>query len=196
MRPSTLLVVGLGMLVPAGAAAQDTSRGSAAFSYVLMHDSDVDGTFPKGWLGAVAGRISKSVDIVAEIGQSSKTLTEEFSGARATLRLLNYGAGLRFVRRSSARAMPFAQVVVGGARASAGIESCGAFLTPSDCDDARDLSPSANGFALQPGGGVDLALSRRVGLRLQSDYRYIRVEEENLHEFRFATGVVFRFGGL
>jgi Outer membrane protein beta-barrel domain len=189
------LVVGVVLLGPTAAAAQDTSNGNVAFSYVLLKDSDVDGTFPKGWLGAVSGRISKSVDIVAEVGQSSKSASEPVSGARATLRLLNYGAGPRFVSRASAHAVPFAQVLVGGARASAGIDSCGTLLTPSQCADVRGVDSATNGFALQPGGGADIALSRRVGVRLQSDYRYIRIEGENLHEVRFATGVVVRFGG-
>ena len=45
------------------------------------------------------------------------------------------------------------------------------------------------------GGGVDYEINRRFSIRIaQLDYEYSRVEELNHHSFRFATGVVIKFG--
>jgi hypothetical protein len=46
-------------------------------------------------------------------------------------------------------------------------------------------------FAWQPGGGVDIAVTRVIALRLQGDLRLIQ-SGGTIKEFRFASGVVFR----
>jgi opacity protein-like surface antigen len=51
------------------------------------------------------------------------------------------------------------------------------------------------GFGLGLGGGVDYDLNSRFSLRLaQLDYEYSRVDDLNHNNFRFATGVVIKFG--
>ena len=59
---------------------------------------------------------------------------------------------------------------------------------------ALGISRSTTAFAVQPGGGVDIAVRRNVAIRLQGDYRALRDEGETFGEFRFAAGVVFGFG--
>ena len=51
------------------------------------------------------------------------------------------------------------------------------------------------GFGLGLGGGLDYDLSSRVSLRFaQLDYEYSRVVDLNHNNFRFAAGVVIKFG--
>lgn len=51
------------------------------------------------------------------------------------------------------------------------------------------------GFGLTLGGGLDYDLNSRFSLRFaQLDYEYSRVEDLNHNNFRFATGVVIKFG--
>ncbi len=55
---------------------------------------------------------------------------------------------------------------------------------------------TSSGFASQIGGGVDVKLSRVVGLRAgQLDYMLTRFADRSQHNFRFSAGFVFRFGG-
>jgi hypothetical protein len=51
------------------------------------------------------------------------------------------------------------------------------------------------GFGLGLGGGLDYDLNRRFSIRVaQLDYEYSYVESSNHHNFRFATGIVIKFG--
>jgi opacity protein-like surface antigen len=51
------------------------------------------------------------------------------------------------------------------------------------------------GFGLTLGGGLDYDLNRRFSIRIaQLDYEYGRVDDLNHNNFRFATGVVIKFG--
>jgi hypothetical protein len=53
-----------------------------------------------------------------------------------------------------------------------------------------------NLFALQPGGGVGVLLTERVGVRVAADYRALFDfgEDSILHEFRVLTGFTFHWG--
>jgi opacity protein-like surface antigen len=74
--------------------------------------------------------------------------------------------------------VPFAQVLVGLARASYSV------LGEGD---------SESEFAWQPGGGVDFPVNDRFAVRVQGDYRIIN-SEESVKEFRFSVGGVLGFG--
>jgi len=62
------------------------------------------------------------------------------------------------------------------------------------------LSASNNGFAMAIGGGLDIGISRHVGLRpAQFDYFLTRYEWKalginNQSNFRYQAGLVFLFG--
>ena len=73
-------------------------------------------------------------------------------------------AGPRFASRAISAVTPFAQVLIGGSHASGGFQFDGALTT---------------GFTYQPGAGVDVNVTPRVGIRLQGDYRVIRTQGHN-----------------
>ena len=89
-------------------------------------------------------------------------------------------SGPKFTLRKSERVAPFGQVLLGGALVNATI---------------LGESGSEWDFALQPGGGVDVALSDVVALRFGVDLRVLfdkPFSGDSHNQFRFTTGVVFR----
>lgn len=179
MRLRSALVTGVwvtavSVVFAAPAAAQDPA-GDVAFSYALMHDSDIEETFPTGWSVAVNGNVSSIFGIVGEVGGHYKTI--DLLGSDLSVSVHTFMGGVRF-RKEDSKMVPFAQVLAGMARAGA------SFLGASE---------DATEFAVQPGGGVDVRLTERFGIRVQGDYRII-TSDEHINEFRFAIGGVLGFG--
>jgi hypothetical protein len=48
-------------------------------------------------------------------------------------------------------------------------------------------------FSYQPGGGIDLSLAGRLGVRFEGDYRIIRASGHNSKEPRVAAAAVIGF---
>ena len=98
------------------------------------------------------------------------------SPAAVTQTLASYLGGIR-VAQGGGRAAPFAQVL-------AGLEH---FSEPGFAQ---------TGFAVQPGGGIDVAVTGRLALRGQVDYRWVRVgagsgaPAATFKEWRVGIGVV------
>jgi len=96
-------------------------------------------------------------------------------------------AGWSLGTREQRRLQVFGEALFGGVHAFSG-----AFPT------STGLTASANSFAMQAGGGINLALSRKIGLRLfQADY--VRTDLPNSYsksqnDVRLAVGVNYRFG--
>jgi len=168
--------------------AQDTPRFEIAGTYGFMRDSDRGQNFPAGWAVAAAGSANSWIGVVAEVGggyttcrncQRGPFASQAFRGQDLHLRVHTYMGGPRLTARALPAVTPFAQVLLGGAHLSGGIEWDGALNT---------------GHAYQPGAGVDLRIGPRVGLRIQADYRIIRTTGHNNNESRVLTGVVYNFG--
>jgi hypothetical protein len=186
-----------GSVLPA--AGQERPAGDVAFGYALLKDSDVDGVFGAGWVASAAGRVSRSFDVVGEVGGSYKGVGAQPVGFESTLRIHSFSGGPRYVTRPAPNTSVFVQALVGAARVSFGIESCGS-LPAEICALAREADLDRTFFMIQPGFGVDVAMTKRTGIRLTTDYRAVRAtasefdETEILHEFRFGAGIVFKFG--
>lgn len=178
MRTKAILGVAAGVFalfsVATPVAAQENT-GDVAFGYSILHDSDLEETFPMGWLVAGGATLSSNVAVVGEAGGNYKTV--DFLGTDVNLRVHSFLGGLRFQERRT-KVMPFGQFQVGLVHRAASL------LGEGD---------SANDFALQPGGGVDIPLGSSMGARVQADYRIIRSEGETSNEFRVGFGLVFAF---
>jgi hypothetical protein len=87
--------------------------------------------------------------------------------------------GVRYSRRHGKRRLPFAQLLLGGAHANGG-------LTPA----ASGLAGSENFFALAVGGGMDILLTRNLGLRrFPTDYYLTRFSNgSNDHPIAASAG--------
>ncbi|HEV3485535.1 MAG TPA: outer membrane beta-barrel protein [Vicinamibacterales bacterium] len=179
MRLRSALVTGAcafaaSVIFTSPAAAQE-HKGDVAFSYSILHDSDLEETLPKGWSVAVNSNLNSTFGIVGEVGGNYKTM--DVFGSDLSMSVHSFLGGVR-ARREAGTMAPFAQVLAGMARASA------SYLGESE---------DATEFAIQPGGGVDFRVTERFGLRVQGDYRII-TGDETTNEFRFAVGGVLGFG--
>jgi hypothetical protein len=194
---SAALIVVAVLAVPDVSAAQGYPAGNLSVSYAALKDSDVDGMFGTGWAASVAGALTRSVELAGEVGGNYKTSTAPGVGAKMRLDLHSFLGGARYVARPQGRVSGFVQTLAGATRISAGFTSCGS-VPPSICSEMRQVGMARTYFTLQPGAGVDVGMTNRVGIRVQGDYRAIFAGEsgdsETLHEFRFAAGVVVGFG--
>jgi hypothetical protein len=156
---------------PATASAQ-TRSGDIAGSYAFLHDSELN--FPTGWVFAATGNLTPRVGIVGEVGGNYGSLDI------LNLRMHSFLGGVKFQAPNASAVTPFAQVLGGTTLLGASAEGD---------SDSRFV------FSVQPGGGLDMALTRNARIRLQGDYRYNRRDGIGFNQFRFATGVVYGFGG-
>jgi opacity protein-like surface antigen len=181
-------VVCLFLLGVAPSYAQGTPRAELSGGYSFMHDADRGEDFSTGWYGSAVGNINNWIGVATEIGGNYRTCRKcergpftsaVFRGTDLHLRVLTYMAGPRLASRAISAVTPFAQVLVGGSHASGGFQFDGALTT---------------GFTYQPGAGIDVNVTPKVGIRLQGDYRVIRTQGHNGKESRVLAGVVFRSG--
>jgi hypothetical protein len=194
---SAALIAAATLVLPGVSAGQDNPAGNLSVSYAALKDSDVDDLFGVGWVASIAGALTRSVELVGEVGGNYKRTTAPDFGVKVSLDLHSFMGGARYVARPPGRVSGFVQTLAGAARISAGLSACGS-LPPEICAEALDASKSRTYFALQPGAGVDIMIVKQLGLRVQGDYRAVFARErdlsETLHEFRFSVGVVLGFG--
>ncbi len=123
--------------------------------------------------GAIAYNLRSSLGAVADVSGCKDTgLAASVSGHFVT-----YLFGPRINFRVSDRIYPFAQLLVGG------VHSSGTGRTPADA------------FAMTVGGGVDVRVSDLISFRVaQAEYLLTQFGGRNQNNFRFGSGIVFRFG--
>lgn len=173
------------LAVPASA---QTPRAEISGGYAVMRDQDRAETFPAGWVASVSGNINDWIGVVSEVGGSHRACTDcqrgpftsaTFRGTDRSLRVFNYMIGPRFAARALPRVTPFAQLLLGGAHISGGVQFDGAMTS---------------GFAYQPGAGIDIGVTPNLGLRLQGDYRVVRTAGHSGKASRILAGIVWRAG--
>jgi hypothetical protein len=160
----------IGVVSAGTAAAQTDDRGSVglSYSYLRLLD-DADFNVPAGWLVSFAKPVTRTpVSIVGEIAGNYRAESGE------ALRVHTFQGGVRVSGRSGLM-RPFAQLLVGDMN----VGCCGS---------------SENAFALEPGGGMDIQLDRRVSLRLGASFPTAFYDGDTGHTFRFQTGVVIPVG--
>ena len=148
--------------------AHDTATLDVSGGYAYLREQGTDSPvniYNKGWVVEVTQRIGW-VGFVGELGASYRL---DSVGARQSL----YGflGGVRFRVIRVAGLNFFAQALVGQERFSA---------------------PGFNehGAAFQPGAGIDVPLVKKMGVRVQGDYRIAQENLVNYQEFRLTAGVV------
>jgi len=146
-------------------------EASVGYSYFRVGGSC--GTNQNGASASVAFNINNWLGAVGDFGgYHSSPLGIDFNN-------YTFLFGPRFSYRSSDRAVPFAQVLLGGVHGTAG---------------AFGFTSSGNGFAYSFGGGVDFRLSSHLAFRPQADYVGIHSNGANTNCARVSGAVVFRFG--
>lgn len=193
------LIVVLVVLFAAVAFAQETPKveifGGYAYTNVdLKKDlTGMDRQSMNGWDADVAAHLTKNFSIVGDISGAYKNQdvsTPDISGT-AKLRVYNYLFGPR-VSMSSGKISPFAEALFGISRVSVG----------GDVSGLGSASTASNNFGMAIGGGLDVSAGKNISIRVvKFDYMLTRFKNEllgvtdaqSLNNFRFATGVVFKF---
>jgi hypothetical protein len=125
---------------------------------------------------SVAGNLGPRFGLVAEF--SGVFGNVDLPGADLDISNYTYLFGPRVNVRGDA-ATGFAHILLGGATTK--VEGF-----------------SDSNFALAVGGGVDINAGKSIAFRLQADYLPIFVGDDlggdTIHNFRFMTGIVFKFG--
>ena len=170
---AVLSVVVCALAVVDSAEAADGSRVEAAGGYSFLDDTSASQTL-NGWFGSVGGFFNDSFGVVAEVGGNYSTVT--VIGTSVSISEFSFMAGPKFASHASPAVTPFGQVLLGGARVSGSV---------------LGFSGSTTDFALQPGAGVDIAITPNVGFRLEGDYRAIFSNGSTVNNFRFVAGIVF-----
>ena len=137
-----------------------------SFGYAYMYDSSWSEHLLFGFVGSITRRIKPNLSIVGEVGGShGEYRTTGFS-------IMRYAA-LGGVRLSAGEGdvKPFFQALAGYSRQGGDVGI-------------------ANGFALQPGGGVDLVMTESLTLRAQGDYRFLSEDGQNYSQYRLSGGVI------
>jgi hypothetical protein len=169
----SLLIVGLVLiLLPLSCWAQETPKAEvfAGYSYVRVYPEGSSTVNLHGFDFSVAGNVNQWFGLVADLGYYRT------HGLTPSADAVSYLFGPRFSYRKNEKVTPFFQTLFGGVNAG-----------PS--------GQKENNFAMTAGGGVDINVHRNIAIRpFQLEYLMIRSSGMTLNNFRFATGVVFRFG--
>jgi len=166
------------------AAAQAPTSGNAFFGYSYENSKlTVDRASLNGWEGSLEGKIFPHVGIVADFSEhygspsspNSFCVNNNLCGPVGLSHELDVMFGPR-VSVSVSRWKPFGQILVGVAHATG-------------ATDFRNNFSFASAF----GGGLDYRIARPVAWRFQGDYVRTSLYSFTQNDFRFSTGIVFRF---
>lgn len=145
-------------------------RMNLSIGYAYLRDSSWNEHLPLGWVAALNVRIRRNISIVGEFGGSHG----EFRDTGFTIQRYALLGGIK-LSGGEGQIQPFFQVLAGGTRQGGDVGL-------------------ANGFAVQPGGGVDFTLNDWLTLRAQGDYRWLREDGENWNQYRVSGGIVIYLG--
>lgn len=183
-----MLALGAGFVfTPAARAQADTSRFEVGADYNFVRANgppDQCGCFSmNGGNAWAAYRLIGGFSAVAEFsGQHAG----DINSTGEDLTLFSYLFGPRYTMHKSDRWMPFGQVLAGGAHSSGTFEPA-----------ISGGSGSYNSFAMIAGGGMDVGVTPRIGIRLiEADYyltRFPNAVNTRQNNLRISAGVLIRF---
>jgi opacity protein-like surface antigen len=181
----------------ASASAQAVPAVEVSGGYQFLNISAEGGSesLPAGWYADVAANLTPMIGVVFQVGGNYKTIDESIvvggvsTSASADAKVHGFLGGVRLNFRSQSPIVPFAQVLAGAIHSSVDV-SASATL-PGMPPIAIDLDDSRTNFGLQAGGGMNVAISKAVGLRVGADYLRVVDDDNGANVFRFHAGVVF-----
>jgi opacity protein-like surface antigen len=155
---------------------------------------NVDQSLPTGWYVDLAGNLNRHFGVVFEAGGNYKSISESamFAGvaasATADLRVHEFMGGVRYNSRANPTVIPFGQFLVGAVNGSAKVTASGSVTGLPGFSFSGEAS--GTDLALQAGGGMQLRLTDKLGVRVGADYLHILADEGGVNAFRFAAGIV------
>ena len=179
----TLVVVVGGFVARASAqeAPVELSGGYQLISLEPGQDQNTQ-TLRRGWSIDLAGNLTRVFAIVGQVGGNYRS--RDLSGNELRFSLHEFMGGIRASGRANTTVVPFGQALIGPVRAS------------------LNDGISVTKLALQFGGGVNVRLTQRIGIRVGADYLRIFNGQEGRdigdlsggdtggHALRFVAGAV------
>jgi hypothetical protein len=143
------------------------SRGDVTLGYSsIPYLQDSSGSLPAGWIVAFTQfDENRPLGFVVEVSGNYGIHSE---------RLYTALAGVKVMPQRRARARPFGQVLAG-------------VMTVGCCDESHPY------FTVEPGGGVDISLNDRVGVRLAGSMPLVFAEGTAAKAVRGQAGIVLGF---
>ena len=206
------LVIAISLIGARASHAQQTPRawetaGTFGVGFPTLHDPDEEcpvqdcSANSMDWSISAARYLTSNFAVVAAVSGSSFSLNTSLpdfgpavndvddmslSGFGPAIdlsgRIVTVGGGFRVAGRRAERVSPFAEVLVGYSRFRAKVDVFG----------FRE-SESWNGLSVVPAGGIDIAISRRVAIRLRGRYT-VDFVDGNVDRWPGSdAGIVFRW---
>jgi hypothetical protein len=164
---SRLAVAAVWFAAAAGPAAAQTTDATLGVSYSFLRFLEgADVNLPAGWLVSFAKPIDRSA--ISLVGEVAGNYRSEFG---VTFRAHTFQGGLRLSGRTAPGVDPFAQFLVGGMN----IGCCGGSTTH---------------FMIEPGFGVDLAMTRGLAFRAGISLPIAIGDDDTAKTLRLQAGIV------
>jgi len=174
MKPFLLAAALVAVPLATPAAAQDAWKSDAFAGYSMLA---ADGDAWHGWQVGVGRRMSGRLGFVLDLSGHHGS-----SDGGEEIDVLSLMAGPRLTL-GGGRLRPFVHAVAGVVRTKSGI---GIFEV--------DITETSSGVGGAAGGGLDVGFGERWAIRLGSDYRIVRRDDQTVSDPRFSAGIVRRFG--
>ncbi len=181
MARKLVAAVGLLLLLPLTALAQDAPKVEVSGGFSYLRTVELSAFNLYGWNASVAGNLNPWFGVVGDLGGNYASPSSGVFGlAGVDVKAHTFLFGPRFSYRSAGRTTMFCHALFGGAHGSAG---------------SFGVTATDTAFAMALGGGFDIRLADSVAFRaLQLDYLMTRFGGDRQNSVRLITGVVFRFG--
>ena len=184
-RVSLMLGLILGRCVAAASAQEAPVELSGGYQLVSLEPGHDTQTLRTGWYADLGWNLSPVFAIVGQVGGNYRS--REVLGDELRFSMHEFMGGIRASSRANSTVVPFGHALVGPVRASLRFAGEGVSVTK---------------FAVQVGGGVNLSLTQRFGIRVGADYLRIFNDQEGRdigdltggdrgdHALRFVVGAV------
>jgi opacity protein-like surface antigen len=187
-RASGIVVIScLCSLAAAAPAASQTVRPSVSGGYLYTQTMDLDFN---GWYADVAVPFTSLMSFVGDASGAyfSESASVPGFSFSASLRIHTAMGGVRIAKPVQPKLVLFGQALAGVAATTGSAQLSGV-------GGPFDVSETAANFAIQLGGGVDVMLHPKIGVRVGASYMRIFADgDTGLNAFRFIVGGVLPLG--
>jgi opacity protein-like surface antigen len=213
--PVAALLVVLSITATAGAQSPGIPKFELAGGYASMRDLDADQNVPGGRFVSAERNYNPWLGIVVEVSASGVNTTHiaplpDIVDPRTGMVLVTSPAidtrwrtaaflvGPTFSYRHTHHLVLFGRILVGLASVSDSANIQPAHAAGTSVPGIESGTESSAAAGLQPGAGVDIAVSRRVGVRVAADYRSLlgigTSSGATASELWLRAGLVIAFG--
>lgn len=148
-----------------------------------------------GWYADISVPFTKLLSVVGDASGSyfSESASTPGFSASVSLKLHTAMGGVRVARTFKSILVPFGQALAGAAATTASAQISGG-LFEDFFGEPIDVSGTSTNFAIQLGGGVDIMVHPKVGVRIGAGYVRIFANSTGLNAFRIGVGAVLPLG--